>query len=220
MRTSSCKTGSRPQTSKAPRKLGRSYGQPDPKTKHTSPEVRNSFSQQEKKTTTGSEAGAHSCCSLSLEVVRGPKQQGNQKGVWRQNKNISNIFAWLRENCIPASLAITACVPHSAINHVYSLGISTVTISPGLVWKPYSNEISLCLCLVSHPPHRPPPGRTRGAKPPKGRTQLLPPLPSSLAEPSAWHLRDAQSLGPGCSAGSQGVVAWNSGGESKKLEAS
>lgn len=193
-----------------------------PETKHTSPEVRNSFSQQWKKKTTGSEAGAHSCCSLSLEVVRGLKQQGNQKGgVWRQNKNISNISAWLHENCIPASLAITACVTHSAINHVYSLGISTVTISPGLLWKPYSNEISLCLCLVSHPTHSPPPGRTHGAKPPKGRIlQLLPPLPSSLAEPSAWHLRDAQSLDPGCSAGSQRVVAWNSGGESKKLEAS
>ena len=97
-----------------------------PETKRNSPEVQNSFSQQEKKKKTGSGAGAHFCCSLSLEVVRGPKQQGNQKGgVRRQNKNISNIFAWLHENCIPASLAITACVPHSAINHVYSLGISS-----------------------------------------------------------------------------------------------
>ena len=106
-----------------------------PETKRNSPEVQNSFSQQEKKKKkTGSGAGAHFCCSLSLGVVRGPKQQGNQKGgVRRQNKNISNIFAWLHENCIPASLAITACVTHSAINHVYSLGISTVTISPGLV---------------------------------------------------------------------------------------
>lgn len=152
--------------------------------------------------------------------MRGPKHQGNQKRrVWRQNKNISNIFAWLHENCIPASLAVTACVTHSAINHVYSLGISTVTISPGLVWKPYGNEIFLCLRLASHPPHRPPWGR-RGAKPPKWRTlQPLPPLPSSLAEPSAWHLKDAVG-GPGCSAGSQGVVAWNSSGESEKLEAS
>lgn len=105
-----------------------------PETKCNSPEVRNSFSQQEKKKTTptiGRGAGAHFCCSLSLEAVRGPKHQGNQKRrVWRQNKNISNIFAWLHENCIPASLAVTACVTHSAINHVYSLGISTVTISP------------------------------------------------------------------------------------------
>ena len=99
-----------------------------PETKRNSPEVQNSFSQQEKKKKkTGSGAGAHFCCSLSLGVVRGPKQQGNQKGgVRRQNKNISNIFAWLHENCIPASLAITACVRFLFCSIQYFLCLFTV----------------------------------------------------------------------------------------------